>query len=458
MKHAITSTLLAISISAGAQIHLPLKDFQDQSVTSGGWTTQILAGTNDWTTSDQGSTGDFYGKFSNYNGSGNDTAFVWLISPSIDLSSASTPILKFETACNYNGMDLELMVSSNYDGVSAPSSAIWTSISSMATLSPGGWNWTASGDIDLSAYNGSSDVYVAFVYEGGPVTLGKTWEVDKIIIDETATAPPTFVRIYDIQYTTTGDSPYKDSTVSTAGIVTAVASNGYYLQDSSSAWNGIFVFDPSNAVSMGDSLELIGDVDEYYDATQLENIVSFNIVSSGNALPAPLVLQSNDLANEMYESVLVRVENAECTATQGNGIWSLNDGSGVGLVQSGTTNGLFSFIPAVGSVYWVTGPLNYSFSEYKIWPRNAQDIVNTTNVLEQTAELHFSYNAMDETLIALAPVSGAEISVFTTSGKLVFTDSVYGQDVINIADLPSGMYLVTLLSNNKKYAKQIVKP
>src|SRR5690606_12740221 len=163
---------------------------------------------------------------------------------------------------------------------------------------------------------------------------------DNIKVDETGTTPPTALSIYDIQYTTqvSGESPYKDSVVMTEGIVTAISSQGYFIQNGSGSWNGIFVYDQTNTVTRGDSVEITGVVDEFYDATQIENLSSFTLVSSGNSEPAPSIISTVDIADEQYEFVLVKIENGLCTGTQGNGIWDVNDGSGVGLIQSGTTN------------------------------------------------------------------------------------------------------------------------
>lgn len=155
-----------------------LKTFDDQSITSGGWTTQVVTGPFDWTTTDQGSS-SHYAAISNYAG-GNTASEVWLISPVFDFSASSSQSLSFKNAANYNGADLEVYVSTNYDGTSLPSSATWTQLS--ANLSGGGFEWASSGIIDLSSHNGAN-TYVAFKYTGTS-SDGKTWELDNIIINK----------------------------------------------------------------------------------------------------------------------------------------------------------------------------------------------------------------------------------------------------------------------------------
>lgn len=157
------------------------KNFQDQSITSGGWTTQQVVGTYNWTTSDAGSTpGDFYAKMSNYSQStGNTPSEAWLISPAVDLSTSTNSTLNFRNAYKYTGDPLEVYVSINYDGISAPSTATWTQLG--VNLSTGSFSWEYGGPVSLNSYIGNNAVYVAFKYTG-TATSGSTWEVDDIVI------------------------------------------------------------------------------------------------------------------------------------------------------------------------------------------------------------------------------------------------------------------------------------
>jgi len=159
-----------------------IKNFQDQSITSGGWTTQVVIGTIDWSTSDQGQSGDFYGVMSNYIPP-NVSAEAWLISPSLDFSASTSPVFDFRNAYNYSGTALEVLISTNYDGVSAPATATWAPLS--VKLSSGGFGWvnasdSPNGPIDLTPYL-VNNVYIGFKYTGSS-TDGSTWEVDDIEI------------------------------------------------------------------------------------------------------------------------------------------------------------------------------------------------------------------------------------------------------------------------------------
>ncbi|MEJ1961515.1 MAG: endonuclease/exonuclease/phosphatase family protein [Gammaproteobacteria bacterium] len=119
-------------------------------------------------------------------------------------------------------------------------------------------------------------------------------------------APPAAAtRIHDIQGAA-HISPRNGQSVSAVpGIVTAVRSNGFYLQDPNpdadvATSEGIFVFTSgAPTVSVGDSIRVNGTVSEFRPGGSdgLTNLTTTEIVSpvitplsSGNALPAPVVL------------------------------------------------------------------------------------------------------------------------------------------------------------------------
>lgn len=157
------------------------KNFEDENVTSGGWTVQMVTGSINWTANTQSAQfGNAYGQISNYVGGSNIACETWLISPSMDLTGAASPTFSFYNAKNYTGDVLTVWVSTNYDGVSTPSTATWTQLT--ATLSAGSWAWVNSGNIDMTSYI-SGNTYVAFKYTG-TASNGSTWELDEIVIQD----------------------------------------------------------------------------------------------------------------------------------------------------------------------------------------------------------------------------------------------------------------------------------
>ncbi|MEY2999859.1 MAG: hypothetical protein RL648_73 [Verrucomicrobiota bacterium] len=128
--------------------------------------------------------GNYQGEgYAGINGFGGDTASDdWLISPGIDLSSATTPVLNFSTARNFGGPALQVLASGDYDGVN-PAAATWTPLS--AALSESGYAVVESGDVDLSAYVGGT-VHIAFRYtsDGGGPGQGAVYQINEVAVRE----------------------------------------------------------------------------------------------------------------------------------------------------------------------------------------------------------------------------------------------------------------------------------
>lgn len=162
------------------------KDFQDQSLTSGGWSSYSVVSTptqHNWEVSDQGSPGNFYGKASGWDGSSASQTELWLISPSVDLSNATAPGLNFKNARNFGGPSLQLMISTDYDGTSDPSQqGNWEDYTLFLQWSTGGFNWVDSNVLPLTTFVGDSNFRFAFKYTS--TTQAATWEVDDIRITE----------------------------------------------------------------------------------------------------------------------------------------------------------------------------------------------------------------------------------------------------------------------------------
>lgn len=104
----------------------------------------------------------------------------WLISPALDMDVYSDEVLTFENAANFDGPDLGVYVSTDYDGTSDPNTATWTDLSGDVTWSPGGYEYVDSGELDLSSYEGTG--YFAFKYVSNSDVQGKLWQIDSIVV------------------------------------------------------------------------------------------------------------------------------------------------------------------------------------------------------------------------------------------------------------------------------------
>ena len=148
----------------------------------------------------------------------------------------------------------------------------------------------------------------------------------------TVTTAPLNLSIHDIQGP--GDtSPVAGKLVSTTGIVTAVVSNGFFIQNPDNAVDadpntseGVFVFTssrPAAVATVGNFVQVTGTVAEFIpssdpnspSSTEISGSPSISLISTGNPLPAPVTLTAAD-ANpagpidqlEKYEGMRVHVD------------------------------------------------------------------------------------------------------------------------------------------------------
>jgi uncharacterized protein len=218
-------------------------------------------------------------------------------------------------------------------------------------------------------------------------------------------------------------TPYSGQFVSTSGIVTARKSNGFFLQNveanydmDSNTSEGIFVFTSSSpAVAVGDAVGVLGTATEFFNLTQIESTLpgDVTVTTSGNTLPAPIVLTTTilDAAGtpdqlEKLESMRVHADSLVSVAptNEFGETFTVLEGVARPLREPGiefgqpippdpTTNAPDCCIPIwdlnperimidsdglVGSTVFsvtsnvtisnVTGPLDFTFDDYKIDP------------------------------------------------------------------------------------------
>jgi len=286
-------------------------------------------------------------------------------------------------------------------------------------------------------------------------TSGVGITIDSVCVTQVAPPAPAQKSIYEIQYTTasSGDSPYKDSIVETAGIVTGIASRGYWIQDSSAAWHGVYVYDNVNTPAIGDDVTIIGKVKEYYGLTEMVNLTSFTNNSSGNTVPMPIQLTGATFPMEANEGVLVEIKNSICVLdSAGHGEWLIQTGSDTTVVD----DLIFAYIPDSGSTYNVTGLVTYSYGEFKLEPRDSSDINKHIASINEVNKVDFSVypNPANNELNIVMNEKITSIAIYSMDGQLVLTSDT---KQMNVSKLNSGVYLIKIISDNKVGVKRFVK-
>ena len=265
----------------------------------------------------------------------------------------------------------------------------------------------------------------------------------------TTGAGDSYISIYDIQYTTdpSGDSPHNGEVVKTKGIVMVKTSDGFYLQEVAGDWAGIYVYDADgvNDVAIGDEVTVAGMVDEHYNMTQLKDVLFKTVHSSGNTTYDAVTI-TLDQIGEPYESVLVMVETITCSnPALGHGEWEINDQTNQGRVD----DLLFVYAPIQDEEFTsITGILNYSFSNFKLEPRNAADIVSAPTRIRNVdnAGLVVGPNPVGNELRISADLPIADVQVVNIVGEVMDVELVGASSNVIVATegLANGLYLVKI--------------
>ena len=259
---------------------------------------------------------------------------------------------------------------------------------------------------------------------------------------------PVYKTIYQIQYSVSGDSPLKDSLVTTSGIVTASFASGYFIQDGGAPWNGLYVYDNTNTPAVGDSIVLAGTVNEYYNYTELKNIVSFTTAATGKPLPNPTDVNTLSVKSEQFEGMLVKITNAACSYVHATGWWKVvqntTDTCEIGKL-------MFAFPAAVvGTAYNVTGLVNYSFGDFLVEPRDAGDIEVYSGINENNEQSFSIYPNPVSNVISISNIEGIDrVMISNILGETIMEQKVNGNiSSLNVAKLQSGIYFVTFMKDN----------
>ena len=208
-------------------------------------------------------------------------------------------------------------------------------------------------------------------------------------------ATQSLTSIYDVQT----NPALEGQVVTIGGVVTAEfwggsSNRNIYVQDAEATFSGVVVFNYDGwdgfgfntpmgetvySLAEGDSVVLTGEVLEYYGKTEITNVSDLTVYGPAVNQFEPLDVTVDQITtdgpeSEAYESVLVRVSNVIVDEEDlGYGEWSVTDGSNSVRVDD---NWDYYYWPEEDAeLEAVTGVLDYSYSNFKIQPRLARDVV-----------------------------------------------------------------------------------
>ena len=287
---------------------------------------------------------------------------------------------------------------------------------------------------------------------------------DSIDIELLYSAAIDTVTIYDIQHSPGDSSTYLGLKVATFGVVTGVFSQGFFIGEKpNGAWKGVYVYQGSSwtpDVSVGDSVYVEGTITEFNGMTEFSDASTYSVL--GNTTPPdPVVVNTTEANDEMYESVLIKVQDVVCVDDSlGGGKWAvMNPGYDTLVVDDWNV----PYRPVVDYTYNITGNMVYSFGERRLEPRDSSDIVNTG--VEEKPEI-FDLNVPSVTSgftlsFTLRKTTSIEIGVYDVNGRLVkrlFKGTVRAGEPkeIRLPDLSTGIFFLMVKTDNGKNISRFI--
>jgi predicted extracellular nuclease len=210
------------------------------------------------------------------------------------------------------------------------------------------------------------------------------------------------------------------------GIFTAGGKNNVFIQDETA---GIIVRGTAleSKISVGDGIQVSGSINDYYGMPQLEvtDLSSVSVIQENAGVPSAQLITSLDLKEDV-EGELVTIKSVTVGTKDHNGNYSSSD-----------TNGNFVIKPADGSLLEsgktyasITGVVEYNFSEYKLVPRHAGDVIeDDTKVGAVAANPAAGFVKAGDTVSLTTATEGAVIYYTTDNTEPSTAGQVYSQPI-----------------------------
>jgi hypothetical protein len=227
--------------------------------------------------------------------------------------------------------------------------------------------------------------------------------------------------------------------VSISGICTGASSmfGGFFLgTPKGKAFSGVYVFDSSHNVHVGDSVIVSSVVNEYYGLTEmyLPDYVRDNFLPGSPALqpvavePWVLTTPSPGDTAEAWEGVLVKLNGVKvATAPSIYGEWIVRKGADSVTVDN--RSGGYTYVATPGDSVNVAGLVDYNYDVWKLQPRTNTDIVvlHYGAVEEETTPLHFAalrnfpnpFNPKTAIEFGIPSPVHVKLDIYDVNGRLV---------------------------------------
>jgi len=272
-------------------------------------------------------------------------------------------------------------------------------------------------------------------------------------------------------------NPVAGDVVTVQGVVTIGAGllqaglTKAYLQDASGHGINLFQFDEL-PLERGDEIKVVGVVDIYTTTVEIKDF-SYQLISTGNDLPAPVVLTPGEANLAQWEGTLLKITGAITDTYSAGGGQNIlvGDGSDTTMIRIWETTGVDVSGLTVGTEWSFMGVESQYNGAFQLLVAYAADILSTTGIVvldnqPQSFALAPAYpnpfnpaTTLSWTLAAPAEVS---IRVLDLRGRevarLAEGHSPAGHFSLawDASALSSGIYIIQLLTPDKSAIQKVM--
>ena len=289
------------------------------------------------------------------------------------------------------------------------------------------------------------------------------------------------IPVYDIADVTTTDANGDADSLGVKCILYGVVytddfdgNNGYsfYVYDNT---GGINVFNFSDVsgyqVTRGDSIWMLGEIDQFRGLTDIF-VDSIVLLSQGNTLVQP---QSVSVLDESIESEFILMEGwtfvdtTQWTTGSGNGGFNVDitNGTDTFVMRIDADIDLYNMaIPTTDTFDVMGAGSQFTFSSpaldgYQIFPRDSMDIMPRSGIglVEKIQGKLAIYPNPANSRLSIYTGSNAPkfIEIYSLTGSKVMSMTSRNQvEVLDVAELPRGVYLVSLILDGERLTRKLI--
>jgi len=278
--------------------------------------------------------------------------------------------------------------------------------------------------------------------------------------------------------------------VRTSGTVAGVdldGNNGYIftiIDMASGFQEGISVFSPVDlsgyTVNEGDSLMLIGEVDQFRGLQQVA-VDSIMVIKTNAFLPAPRLVTNLD---ETTESNLIELTGLRLLDGSGSGSYNMDATNGTDTITirvDGDTdvNDSLNINPWVAgdticSIIGIGGQFKFSSpftSGYQVFPQRFSDIdttscqlVSITELEGENAQLSIYPNPTNDVVTIVANrlnTNNARLLIRDLTGKIIFEERLNSNtgfsETLDFSDRANGVYFISIIDGDQMIHEKLIK-